>query len=168
MRLDDLRKLATGAVLFNLDRIIAPRIVKVLYLLGLSGLLVWAVRHFFEAFRWGFGSGLWGILEIAVFGLLGFVVLRIVCEGILVYFRAHEEEAERAALPGTGSLLDDVRDAIEELADEEPGLEEFSETAGLAANRGVAADTAREYDVPDDLPAAEPRKPSTTPGQTHS
>jgi len=167
MRLDDLRKLATGAVLFNLDRIIAPRIVKVLYLLGLAGLLVWAVRHFFESFRWGFGSGLWGILEIGVFGLLGFVVLRVVCEGVLVYFRAHEEEVERAVAPGSGSLLDDVRDAIEELAGEEPDVDYDDPAAAAAANPGTIADRATEYDLPDDIPAAEPRKPSIEPGQNY-
>ncbi|WP_417581941.1 DUF4282 domain-containing protein [Pelagibacterium sp.] len=121
MRFDDLRKLATGSVLFNLGRIISPRLVTILYLLGLAAIGLWAVNHFFSSFRFGFGNGLWGLLEIAVFGLLAFVALRIVCEAIIVYFRANSEEAETYEPENLGaSLIDDVRDAIEDLADQEP------------------------------------------------
>ncbi|AEQ51650.1 DUF4282 domain-containing protein [Pelagibacterium halotolerans] len=121
MRFDDLRKLATGSVLFNLGRIISPRLVTILYLLGLAAIALWAVNHFFASFRFGFGNGLWGLLEIAVFGLLAFVALRIACEGIIVFFRANSAEAETYEPEHMGtSLIDDVREAIEDLADQEP------------------------------------------------
>ncbi|WP_404403645.1 DUF4282 domain-containing protein [Pelagibacterium halotolerans] len=120
MQFEDVKKLATGTVLFNLNRIIAPRLITILYLLGLAGIVLWAVDHFFYSFRFGFGNGLWGLIEIAVFGLLGLVILRIVCEAVIVFFRAHETEAARATQPRAAtSLIDDVRGAIEELADEE-------------------------------------------------
>lgn len=121
MRFDDLRKLATGNVLFNLGRILSPRLVTILYLLGLAAIVLWAVNHFFSTFRFGFGNGLWGLLEIAVFGLLAIVVLRIVCEAVIVFFRVNAAEAEDyAPARPAASLMDEVREAIEDLADQEP------------------------------------------------
>lgn len=120
MRMNDFKKLATGNVLFNLNRVISPTLVTILYFLGLAAVIVWAVAHFFSTFRFGFGSGLWGLLEIVVFGLLAVVVLRIVCEAVLVFFKTHVDEAEDyAPARSTGSLIDDVRDALEDLADAE-------------------------------------------------
>lgn len=120
MRINDFKKLATGNVLFNLNRVISPTLVTILYFLGLAAIIVWAVAHVFSTFRFGFGSGLWGLLEIVVFGLLAVVVLRIACEAVLVFFRTHVDEAEDyAPAHSTGSLIDDVRDALEDLADAE-------------------------------------------------
>lgn len=120
MRMNDFKKLATGNVLFNLNRVISPTLVTILYFLGLAAVIVWAVAHFFSTFRFGFGSGLWGLLEIAVFGLLAVVVLRIVCEAVLVFFKTHvDEDEDYAPARSTGSLIDDVRDALEDLADAE-------------------------------------------------
>ncbi len=128
MRFEDIKKLATGTVLFDLHRVIAPRLVTIAYLLGLAAIALWAVNHFFYSFRFGFGNGLWGLLEIAVFGLLALVVLRIACEAVIVYFKAHKGAAAEVevqpARPGA-TLIDDVRDAIEDLADQEPELEEY-------------------------------------------
>lgn len=120
MRFDDLRKLATGNVLFNLGRIISPRLVTIVYLLGLASIALWAINHVFATFRFGFGNGLWGLLEIAVFGLLAITVLRIACEAVIVYFRTHAADADdiTPARP-SASLIDEVREAIEELADQE-------------------------------------------------
>lgn len=119
MTLDDLQKLATGSLLFSLDRIIAPRLVNIFYLLGLAAIVIWAISHFFLTFGFGFGAGLWGLLEIAVYGLLSFVVLRISCEAIIVYFEAHKSAVNTSNQPRpAASLIDEVRDAIEELAEE--------------------------------------------------
>src|SRR5690606_26319169 len=108
-----IKKLATGNTLFDLHRIIAPRMVTIAYLLGLAAIALWAVNHFFYSFRFGFGNGLWGLLEIAVYGLLALIVLRIACEAVIVYFKAHKGEAAEIepARPGA-TLIDDVRDAI--------------------------------------------------------
>lgn len=167
MRFDDIKKLATGSVLFNLDRIIAPRIVTVLYLLGLAGILVWAINHFFYSFRFGFGNGLWGLLEIAVFGLLAFVVLRMVCEAVIVFFRAHSREAAEATHPRpSGSLLDDVRDALEDLADQEEDFDEddTSDTGPAPAPHAAArANPPKADDIGRD--DAGPRKPATKSGK---
>lgn len=120
---ENLKKLATGNVLFNLNKIISPRLVTILYLIGLAAIGLWAITHFFATFRFGFGNGLWGLIEIAVYGLLGLIALRIVCEGIIVYFRAHETETDDVTpVRASGSLIDDVRDAIEELAEEEDDI----------------------------------------------
>lgn len=120
MTLDDLKKLATGSLLFNLDRIIAPRLITIFYLLGMATISLWAISHFFATFAFGLGSGLWGLLEIVVFGLLGFVALRIACEAAIVYFKANEHTADAVnQVRAQTSLIDEVRDAIEELADED-------------------------------------------------
>ncbi|WP_196258605.1 DUF4282 domain-containing protein [Pelagibacterium limicola] len=125
MRFEDIKKLATGTVLFDLKRIIAPRLVTIAYLLGLAAILLWAVNHFFYSFRFGFGNGLWGLLEIAVFGLLALIILRVACEAVIVYFKAHREEtAEVVPVRPGATLIDDVRDAIEDLAEQEPDIEE--------------------------------------------
>lgn len=117
---DDLRKLSTSPTLFNLDRLIAPRIIKMLYLLGLAAIVMWAITHLFATFAASFGEGLWGLLEIAVFGLLAFVVLRIGCEALIVFFRQNQSAVQKtAAAKPSANIIDDVRDALEELAEDE-------------------------------------------------
>jgi hypothetical protein len=120
MTLDDLKKLMTGRTLFRLDTIIAPRLVPLLYAFGLAAILLWAVSHLFLTFGSNFGNGLWGLLEIVVFVPLACIVLRTVCDGLIVFFRSHEDSADdfaRTRLPS--SLLDEVREAIHDLAEEE-------------------------------------------------
>lgn len=119
MTLDDLKRLFTRQTLFRLDAVLAPKLVPILYALGLGGILLWAISHLFLTFSFGFGVGLWGLLEIAVFGLLYFIVLRVVCEGLLVWFKAHEQSGESVNRSRySSSLIDEVRDAIRDLAEE--------------------------------------------------
>ncbi len=120
-RMEYLKKLVTGNVLFSLDRIITPKLVHILYLLGLFAIILWAISHLFSTFSFGFGAGLWGLVEIAVFSLIGFVVLRIICEAIIVYFKANQQAVEESNLVKVPvSLIDEVKEAIEELAQDEP------------------------------------------------
>lgn len=125
MTLDDLKKIATSSLLLNLDRIIAPRLITIFYLLGMAAIILASISHLFFSFSLGFGGGLWGLLEILVFGLLAFVVLRVLCEAAIIFFTTHQEAVNAAnhARPAV-SLLDDVRDAIEELADENTQIED--------------------------------------------
>ena len=67
MTLDDLKRLFTRQTLFRLDAILSPKLVPILYALGLAAILLWAVGHLFWSFGFGFGNGLWGLLEIGVF-----------------------------------------------------------------------------------------------------
>ena len=118
MTLDDLKRLFTRQTLFRLDAILSPRLVPILYALGLAGSLLWAVSHLFWSFGFGFGNGLWGLLEILVFGLLSFVGLRIACEALLVWFKTHKASGETVNRSRySASLLDEVRDAIRDLAE---------------------------------------------------
>ena len=89
MTLDDLKKIFLSPTLFRLDTILSPRLVPVLYASGLTALLLWSVIHLFSTFGRTFGDGLWGLLEIAVFGLFGLVVLRMARKSISVACASH-------------------------------------------------------------------------------
>jgi hypothetical protein len=120
MTSDDLRRIFFGPTLFRLDTILSPRLVPVLYATGLGTLLLWAVAHLFATFGSSFGNGLWGLLEIVVYGAFGLVALRVACEALLVYFKANEvatDSVSRTRISST--LLEEVRDAIHDIADEE-------------------------------------------------
>ena len=120
MTSDDLRRIFMGPTLFRLDTILSPRIVPVLYVSGLGALLLWAVTHLFDTFGRNFGDGLWGLLEILVYGGFGLVVLRVVCEALLVWFKANEAATDSVSRTRISStLLEEVRDAIRDIADEE-------------------------------------------------
>jgi len=120
MTSDDLRRIFLGPTLFRLDTILSPRLVPIVYVTGLATILLWAVTHLFESFGRNFGDGLWGILEIAVYGSFALVVLRAACEALLVYFKANETAADSVSRTRIStSLLEEVRDAIHDIADEE-------------------------------------------------
>lgn len=120
MTLDDLKRLFTRQTLFRLDAVLSPRLASIIYAVGLAGVLLWAVSHLVTTFAAGFANGLWGLLEIAVFGLLMVLVLRVFCEALLVYFKTHETEGEAVNRSRySASLLDEVREAIRDLAEED-------------------------------------------------
>ena len=120
MTSDDLRRIFMGPTLFRLDTILSPRLVPVLYVTGLASLLLWAVTHLFDSFGRNFGDGLWGLLEIVVFGGFGLVVLRVICEALLVWFKANEDATDSVSRTRISStLLEEVRDAIHDIADED-------------------------------------------------
>ena len=63
----------------------------------------------FASFAFNFGQGLWGILEILVYVPLWLVVLRIVAEIVLVFFKAHEAAAALVTRNrGRTTLTEDV------------------------------------------------------------
>ena len=167
MTTDDLKRLLTRQTLFRLDAILSPWLVPILYALGLASILLWAINHFFFRFGTGFGNGLWGILEIAVFGLAAFVGLRIGCEALLVWFKAHEASGDSATRPRySASLLDEVRDAIRDLAEqgEETDYAEADEyfTPATEPPPHLGEDTRREPSTT----AGEPFKPRRTAKRT--
>ena len=96
-------------------------------------------------FSGNFFNGLWGLLEIVVFGLLWLIVLRVACEALAVFFKAHEASVDslsRSRLPAP--LLEDVADAIHDLADEvEPPVGEYE----VPASGSVP-----DYPLPPDVP----------------
>lgn len=147
MFLDDLKKLLTSPTLLRLDTLLSPRLISIFYAVGLAGIGLWAIGHFVASFSSNFGNGLWGLLEIAVYGLGALVLLRIVCEGMLVYFREHDPDIEPEAprrVPST--LLEDVREAIHDLAEDDDD--------GIVP----ATDPAPYVPAPDAEPPAKPIK----------
>lgn len=129
MTSDDLKRIFLGPTLFRLDVLLSPRLVPVLYLTGLAALLIWGVAHLFATFGSSFGNGLWGVLEIVIYGAFGLVALRVACEALLVYFRANEAAADSVSRTRIStSLLEEVRDAIHDMADaeeDEPDVEDL-------------------------------------------
>lgn len=120
MIMDDIKKILLSPVLFRLDTVLSPRLVPLLYATGMAAILLWAVIHLFATFSRTFGDGLWGLLEIAVFGALALLVLRVVCEMILVFFKSHETATRAVSLSRVhDDLLDDVREAIHDIAADE-------------------------------------------------
>lgn len=120
MTSDDLRRIFLSPTLFRLDSVIAPKLVPIFYGAGLVGILLWAISQLFSSFGRSFGDGLWGLVEIVVFGLLWLIVLRVVCEAVLVFFKAHEGAVESVrATRISSTLLEDVREAIHDLAEDE-------------------------------------------------
>lgn len=167
MTTDDLKRLFTRQTLFRLDAILSPKLVPILYALGLASILLWAINHFFYRFGMGFGNGLWGILEIVVFGLAAFIALRIGCEALLVWFKNHEATGDTVTRPRySASLLDEVREAIRDLADhgEEPGYEDADDyiTPATDAPPSVVDEIQREPSTT----AGEPFKPRRTAKRT--
>lgn len=120
MTSDDLKRIFMGPTLFRLDTVLSPRLVPVLYATGLATLLLWAVTHLFDTFGRNFGDGLWGLLEIVVYGTFGLVALRVLCEALLVWFKVNEVATDSVSRTRiSSSLLEEVRDAIHDIADEE-------------------------------------------------
>src|SRR3569833_213631 len=120
MTSDDLRRIFMGPTLFRLVTILSPRLVPGLYVTGLGSILLWAVTHLVYAFAGSFWDGLWSLLENAVYGAFGLVMLRALCEALLVWSEANEAAADSDSRNRIStSLLDDVRDAIRDIADEE-------------------------------------------------
>ncbi|WP_374618817.1 DUF4282 domain-containing protein [Devosia sp.] len=140
--LEDLKKIFLSPALFRLDTILSPRLVPILYGTGMAALLLWAVGHLFLTFGRNFGDGLWGILEIAVFGALGMVALRVICELLLVFFKANETATRTVSLsrmPGT--LMDEVKEAIHEIAQDDAYGEDVAPEAPPAPPRRTARRT---------------------------
>lgn len=120
MTSDDLRRILMGQTLFRLDTILSPRLVPVLYITGLATLLLWGVTHLVSAFAGSFWDGIWSLLEIVVYGAFGIALLRTLCEALLVWFKANESAADSVSRTRISTtLLEEVRDAIHEMADEE-------------------------------------------------
>jgi len=169
MTLDDLKRLFTRQTLFRLDAILSPKLVPILYALGLGGILLWAVSHLFLTFGFGFGMGLWGLLEIAVYGLLAFIVLRVVCEALLVWFKTHEQSGETVNRSRySSSLIDEVRDAIRDLAEEgeDADYAEADEYITPATEPAPYVPPASAKPAAATKPAAT-RSPATKAGETH-
>jgi hypothetical protein len=130
MTFEEFGKFLNRTLLLSLDRISGPRLVRVVYILGLAVAVVWGIDHVFATFGSGFGEGVWGLIEIVVFGLFGITVLRVICEALIVYFEANKDAVQAAsqAQPQT-SLIDEVRDAIEQLGEEEAAKKATAELA---------------------------------------
>ncbi len=166
MTLDDLKRLLTRQTLFRLDAILSSRLVPIFYALGLAAILLWAISHFFFRFGTGFGDGLWGLLEIVVFGLLSFVGLRIGCEALLVWFKNHEETGDSVQRSRySASLLDEVRDAIRDLA-EEGQDSDYAEADEYITPATEPLPSVQPTPAPP-APSVTAREPATKPGETH-
>ncbi|WP_423067874.1 DUF4282 domain-containing protein [Devosia sp. CN2-171] len=153
MTLDDLKKIFLSPTLFRLETILSPRLVPVLYGTGLAALLLWSVGHLFASFGRNFGDGLWGLLEIAVFGALFLIVLRVVCEVLLVFFKANEATTRAVSLSRVpASLIDEVRDAIHDIAEDDGHYEDGETSTDVTTTTPAPRRTARRSPPPASKP----------------
>lgn len=174
MSFEEFGKILNRTLLLSMDRISGPRLVRFAYLLGLAVAVIWALDHFFATFRTGFGDGLWGILEIAVFGLFGLTLLRVVCEALIVYFEANKDAVQAASRSDAPtSLIDEVRDAIEQLGDEAdfvsapvPAVAKPVRPAAPKALAAKSAAPAKRAAPVRRTPRTAKRSPKATPGSS--
>lgn len=118
---EDLKRLLAGRAMFRLSTLLTTRLVPIFYATGLAAIGLWAIDHLVWSFTaFNFGQGLWGLLEILVYGTLMLVTLRIVSELLLIHLGAHRNATGYSEPAGLSpSLLDEVREAIHELAEAE-------------------------------------------------
>ena len=158
MTSDDLKRIFEGNTLLRMHSVLGLRLVPLLYTVGLFAFLLWGIEHLFATFSQSFGAGLWGLLQILASGALGVLLLRVLSEMLLIYFKANEATVDliNQSRSGSASLLEDVRDAIRDIAEEE---DEVLDVDDLITPATVPAP---EPDVP---PARTPRRTARrTPG----
>jgi hypothetical protein len=120
--LNDLRRMLTGPDLLSLSNPFGSRLVPVLYIVGLVAIVIWAVGLVVGGFALAWSRGIWAIIEMVVYGGFMVLALRAICEALLIYFSAGQARLEAAAATASeATLLDEVRDAIDHLADEDAG-----------------------------------------------
>jgi hypothetical protein len=124
MTSDDLRRIFEDNTLFRMNSVLGARLIPLLYTVGLFAFLLWGIEHLFATFGQSFGAGLWGLLQIVAYGALGILLLRVLSEMLLIYFRANEATVDliNHSRTGSASLIEDVRDAIRDIADEDDDI----------------------------------------------
>lgn len=151
MNFEDLKRLLTGPVLFTLESIISPRLVPMIFGLGLAAIGLWAIGHMVWAFSLSFSNGLWGLIEIAIYGPLALLLLRVLCEAIMIYFKANQTAAANLDRPsGNHTLMDEVGAAIRDLAGDDdhddymapataipPGVDMSGDASSLPQRPGI-------------------------------
>lgn len=120
MTSDDLKRIFEGNTLFRMNSVLGVRLIPLLYVVGLFAFLLWGIEHLFATFGQSFGAGLWGLLQIVSYGALGILLLRVLSEMLLIYFKANETTVDQInhARSGSASLIEDVRGAIRDIADD--------------------------------------------------
>lgn len=121
MTSDDLKRIFQGNTLFRMNSVLGMRLIPLLYTTGLFAFLLWGIEHLFATFAQSFGAGLWGLLQIIAYGALGILLLRTLAEMLLVYFKGNEATVDliNDSRLSSASLIEDVRDAIRDIADDE-------------------------------------------------
>ena len=149
MTFEEFGKFLNRLLFPSLDRISGARLVRVVYVLGLAVAAVWAIAHFFATFALGFWEGIWGLVEILVFGLFGLTLLRVACEAVIVYFEANQDAVRTASKPAVqSSLIDEVRDAIEQLGEDETEAKPVKELEPAKPAKAGPAKSARAAKSP--------------------
>jgi uncharacterized membrane protein len=83
----------TIADLASFETLVAPKVLKIVYWLGLAGIAIGCLITFFGSFavmQYDFASGLGTMLMSAIFLVLGVLMWRVVVEMYLVIFGIYE------------------------------------------------------------------------------
>jgi hypothetical protein len=76
------------------DIMITPMIMKVLYVIGSIGIVLFMLFIMFSGFAVSFGAGVLGFFGGLLGGILGLVFYRIFCEQILLFFTMNDKLKE--------------------------------------------------------------------------
>lgn len=157
-----------NTILFNLNTFITPQIIKIFYLVGMATIGLKFLQAIIAALSTGFFNGIAGILVAVATAIFSFLILRIVVEAIVIYFKNNEalmDIAEKSL--EEQDIFDDVKDSFNSLfpGDEDDldlDLDEPEEPVRRAAKpAATSAKSVRAKPVAKAKPAAKPaRKPA--------
>jgi len=78
----------------NFDKMMGTSIIKVLYYVGMVGIAIGVVMSIFAAFgsmQYSFFGGLVGVIMAPVFGIVGLLFWRFMCEIYLLFFKISDD-----------------------------------------------------------------------------
>jgi hypothetical protein len=87
----------------SFDKLMGASLVKLVYYLGIIGIILSTLGTMFSGFALGIGAGLWMFIVAPIGGLIALLFWRFVCELYIVLFRLGEDVSALRA--GKGPTL---------------------------------------------------------------
>lgn len=79
--------------LLSFDRPMGQTLVRVVFYLGLAGIVLGTIAGMFSGFAGGFLSGIWTIIVAPIGGVIAVLYWRLVCDALLALFRMGDDLA---------------------------------------------------------------------------
>lgn len=105
-----------NTVLFNLNTFITPQIIKIFYLVGMGTIALRLLQAIIAALSSGFFNGMAGLLAAIATAIFSLLVLRVVVEVIIIYFKNNDALMNMADVDlEDQDIFDDVKDSFNSL-----------------------------------------------------